>query len=106
MCVTDQKGLLGLRIRRLRQAKGQTQDELAENADVSQKHLGELERGRGNPSLKNLQRLADALGLSMGELFDMEQETKSDDALRAEIVVRLQTAKPEVLRVIHRALRP
>ena len=106
MCVDDRKGLLGLRIRRLRVAKGQTQDALAESAGVSPKHLGELERGRGNPSLKSLQSLANALGLSMDELFDMEQETKSDDALRAEIVMRLQTAKPEVLRVIHRALKP
>jgi hypothetical protein len=38
-------------------------------------------------------------------LFDVEQEGKSDDALRTEIIDRLQTAEPEVLRAIHRALK-
>ena len=106
MFVDNRKGLLGLRIRRLRDAKGHTQSELAEIAGVSPKHLGELERGRGNPSLKNLQGVAMALGLSLDELFDVEQEAKSDNALRAEIIKRLETAEPEVLRIIHRALKP
>jgi transcriptional regulator with XRE-family HTH domain len=106
MFIGNRSGLFGLRIRRLRAARGETQSELAANAGVSTKHLGELERGRGNPSLKNLQSLAVALGLSLSELFDIEQEDKSDDALRAEIVQRLRTAAPEVLRIIHRALKP
>ena len=106
MFVDNRSGLLGLRIRRLREARGQTQNELAESAGVSPKHLGELERGRGNPSLKSLQSLATALELSLNELFDMEQEEKSDDTLRAEIIERLHTTKSEVLRVVHRALKP
>ena len=86
--------------------KGWTQSELAAKADVSHKHLGELERGRGNPSLKSIQGLARALGLPLNDLFDMELEEKSDDILREEIIKRLQTAKTDVLRVIHRALKP
>lgn len=105
MCVEERNRLLGLRIRRLREARGQTQHGLAESAGVSPKHLGELERGRGNPSLKSLHSLAEALGLSLSEVFDMAQEEKSDDALRAEIITRLRTAKTEVLRLIHRALK-
>ena len=97
---------LGLRIRKLREFKGQTQNELAVIAGVSSKHLGELERGKGNPSLQSLHGLATALGLSLNELFDMEQEEKTDVVLRAEIAKRLQRAKPGVLRVIHRALKP
>jgi len=106
MFIDTPSRLIGLRIKRLREAQGQTQNDLAANADVSLKHLGELERGRGNPSLKSLQGLAGALGLSLNEFFDMEMEEKSNEALRAEIVQRLQTAKPEVLRIIHRALKP
>ena len=104
MFVDNRNRLLGQRIRRLREAKGQTQNELAASMGVSTKHFGELERGRGNPSLKSLQSLATALGLSMSELFDIEQEEKSDDSLREEIITRLHTARSEVLRVIHRAL--
>jgi transcriptional regulator with XRE-family HTH domain len=97
---------LGLRIRRLRELRGQTQQELAAIAGVSPKHLGELERGNGNPSLQSIHGLATALGLSLNELFDMEQEAKTDLVLRMEISKRLQRAKPGVLRVIHQALRP
>lgn len=106
MSVANRNKALALRIRRLREALGQTQNELAANAGVSPKHLGELERGRGNPSLRSLQGLASALGLSLNELFDMEQEEKSDDILRAEIIERLHIVKPDVLRVVHRALKP
>jgi XRE family aerobic/anaerobic benzoate catabolism transcriptional regulator len=106
MFVDNWNSLFGQRIRRLRDAKGQTQQALAESADISLKNFGEIERGRGNPSLKQLQGIATALGVSLSELFDTEQEEKPDDALRAEIITRLDTAKPEVLRVIHRALKP
>ena len=106
MCVNNRTKLIGLRIKRLREAQGWTQNDLAASANISLKHLGELERGRGNPSLKSLQGLTGALGLSLSELFEMDQEEKSDDALRTEIIKRLRTAKPEVLRVIHRALKP
>jgi len=105
MFVDNRNRLLGLKIRKLREAKGQTQNALAASADVSPKHLGELERGRGNPSLKSLQSLATALGLSLSELFDMELEEKSDDTLRMEIINRLHTAKPEVLRLIYQMLK-
>ena len=105
MPVDNPNELLGRRIRRLRQDMHQTQNELAASMGVSTKHFGELERGRGNPSLKSLQSLATALEISLSELFDIEQEEKSDTALREEIVNRLHTAKPEVLRAIHRALK-
>lgn len=106
MFADNRNSLLGVRVRRLRDAKGQTQNELAANAGVSLKHLGEIERGRGNPSLKSLQGLAEALGISLSELFDTEQEKKSDETLKAEIIARLDTAQEDVLRVLHRALKP
>ncbi|WP_408606695.1 helix-turn-helix domain-containing protein [Candidatus Desulfovibrio trichonymphae] len=47
-----------MRIRRLREVGGQMQDELAEKAKVSTKHLGEMERGRGKPSLRSIQNIS------------------------------------------------
>jgi transcriptional regulator with XRE-family HTH domain len=106
MFAEKEKKRLGLRIRRIRELQGWTQSELAAKADVSHKHLGELERGRGNPSLRSLQSLAVALHISLSELFDSEQEEKSDAALRSEIMQRLESAQVETLRRIHRALKP
>jgi transcriptional regulator with XRE-family HTH domain len=98
--------LLGVRIRRLREARGQTQYELAEHAEVSPKHLGELERGRGNPSLRSLLDISAVLGVSLCELFDFAQEEMDETDLREEIVRRLQYASIDILRLIHKSLTP
>ena len=98
--------LLGLRIKKLREAKERTQSDLAALTNLSLKNLGELERGRGNPSLKSLISLAHVPEVSLSELFDFELESKSDEALKAEACHRLQQAKPDVVKVIYRALKP
>ncbi|MDR0815923.1 MAG: helix-turn-helix domain-containing protein [Desulfovibrio sp.] len=103
MCINK---LLGLRIRRLREAGGQTQDELAEKAKVSTKHLGEMERGRGNPSLRSIQNISAVLGVSLRELFDFDLEEKTETMLQNEITHRLRHARIDVLRILHRALKP
>jgi transcriptional regulator with XRE-family HTH domain len=46
-----------------------TQEGLAERAGLSYKFLGEVERGAGNPTLETLQRISDALGVEIVELF-------------------------------------
>jgi transcriptional regulator with XRE-family HTH domain len=79
---------------------------LAERAEVSTKHLGELERGRGNPSLRSIANISAVLGVSLCDLFDYELEGKDENALRKEIVQRLQSAEIDVLRVVYRALKP
>lgn len=98
--------LLGLRIKRLREARAQTQSDLAGLTNLSLKNLGELERGRGNPSLKSLKSLAAILEVSLSELFDFELEPKPASTLKEEIYDRLHSAPPEVIRAIHRALKP
>lgn len=60
----------GRRIRALRVAAGMSQAKLAESADISLKYLGEIERGRANPTLVNIAALARALGLRLTEIFD------------------------------------
>ena len=97
--------LLGRKIKRLRHERGITQADLAEKADVSLKHLGEIERGRGNPTLKSLDNLSKSLGVALSDLFDFEGE-KSEDVLRKEVAARLNSADQSVLRLLHRALKP
>ena len=66
--------LLGRHIRSLRIAKGWTQQELGNQADVNYKFLGEIERGQQNPSFQILVKIADALGVELSELFKIDQE--------------------------------
>ncbi len=65
--------LFGRRLRGLRTLRNLTQEELGEKAGVSGKFIGQIERGSGNPSLKNLARLGQALGVELPDLVRFEE---------------------------------
>ena len=60
---------LGLRVRALRSRKGMTRKALALGADVSERHLANLELGSGNASILVLHQVAGALQCSLAELL-------------------------------------
>lgn len=57
----------GVLLQRWRNAKHLTQATLAEQAGTSSRHLSFLENGKAQPSVEMVQRLADALMLSMSD---------------------------------------
>ena len=60
---------LGMRIRYLRKSKDMTLESLSFESDVNRNYLGDMERGRRNPTLVILQRVAHGLGVTLEELF-------------------------------------
>jgi transcriptional regulator with XRE-family HTH domain len=62
--------LFGASIRRLREGRGWTQEQLAERAEMSVTYLGFIERGENVPTLTIILKLADALSVSPGRLVD------------------------------------
>lgn len=58
-----------MRIRKLRAEKGWSQERLAEQAGMHRTYLGGIEIAKRNPSLRNLIRLARALGVPLTTLF-------------------------------------
>ena len=56
-------------IRRIRLAKALTQHSLAIRSGVSQKHISQIERGKADPTLRVLSRIAVALGVPTAELI-------------------------------------
>ena len=61
---------LGITVRHLREAKGWTQVELADKAQVSQGLVSQLEAGmKKNPGALHVLRLAKALGTTVEELL-------------------------------------
>ncbi len=55
-------------LRRQREAKQDTQEKLAERAGLDATYISGIERGLRNPGIKNVAKLAKALGLTTAEL--------------------------------------
>lgn len=68
---------LALRIRSLRKTRALTRKSLSQLADVSERHLAQLESGEGNISILLLNRIATALNTSLAELFTSSSESSS-----------------------------
>ncbi len=80
----------GAVIRRLREARGLTQEELAERLFVSGKAVSKWETGHGFPDISLLEPLAGALGVSVIELLsgaDVRNGNRSSNMLRARCYV-------------------
>jgi XRE family aerobic/anaerobic benzoate catabolism transcriptional regulator len=60
---------VGTRVRELRNRRGMTRKMVAQEAEVSERHLAQLESGEGNISIRLLRRIAAALNISLAELF-------------------------------------
>jgi transcriptional regulator with XRE-family HTH domain len=59
---------LGQNVRTRREVRALTQEKLAEKAGLDPTYISGIERGLRNPGIKNVARLAKALGLSTAEL--------------------------------------
>lgn len=60
---------VGKRIHDLRMERKWTQQMLADHADIGQDHLSELERGKKEIGIKALERIAEALDVSLQQFF-------------------------------------
>lgn len=66
----DIRAILGANVRRLRLAIELSQEALADAAGIDRTYMSGIERGRRNPSLLVMQRLADALGVEVTSLVE------------------------------------
>jgi len=60
---------IGFNIRRMREERGLSQEKLGALADLHRAYVGQIERGEKNIGLKNLEKIAKALGLNVKELL-------------------------------------
>jgi transcriptional regulator with XRE-family HTH domain len=63
------EAIVGANIRRLRKAKGLTQEQLAHEAGMAMRYVAGVERGEENPSLRFLVKIAEALGTEPADLL-------------------------------------
>jgi transcriptional regulator with XRE-family HTH domain len=65
----DWRAILGKNVRRLRQQRKLTQEQLAFDAEIDLTYMGGIERGKRNPSLLVMARIADALRVPLVKLL-------------------------------------
>lgn len=90
--------LLGQRIRALRTTKGLSQEELAFRASISTNHLGQIERAIKNPTLDTINKIAQALEVSLPELLDFNtatQANETENVIINKILAQLSTTSLE-----------
>src|SRR5262245_60209955 len=67
---TDILTRFGRRVRALRTARGQSQETFADACGIDRTYISGIERGRRNVGLKNIEVIANALGVTLSELFE------------------------------------
>lgn len=60
---------IGKKIRALRSEKGFSQEALAFKCKLHRTYISDIERGIRNVSIKNIEKIAKAVGVSVGELM-------------------------------------
>ena len=65
----------GRHVRQIRLRRKESQEEVAHRAGIHVTYLSGIERGVRNPSLTSICALASGLGVSVGELFDFDDQS-------------------------------
>jgi transcriptional regulator with XRE-family HTH domain len=65
----DWRATLGRNVRKIRQQRRMTQEKLAFEAEIDLTYVGGIERGKRNPSLLVMARIAEALSVPLAKLI-------------------------------------
>ncbi|MDY8022177.1 helix-turn-helix transcriptional regulator [Paenibacillus polymyxa] len=84
--MTELRKQMGTRIRAIRNAKGLTQQKLADIASLDYRYIGALERGERNFSIDTLEKVLTALNVSISELMFSKEHMTKDETIRQEAV--------------------
>ena len=68
----DIRRRLGLNIKKLREAKGLSQEEFGFKADIHRTYVSDVERGSRNPTILVVEKFAKALNVTPGFLLDTD----------------------------------
>jgi len=86
---------LGKRVRAIREHRAVSRKQLARDANVSERYLGQLETGEGNVSVLLLRRIAAALNLTVLDLLVPERQDTVETRLFRRFLERVPTHRME-----------
>ena len=98
------KELIGARLKDIRGKKGETQEKLSELVGINPKYLSSIERGKENPTLNTVIKLAETLGVTLEEIFT-GIEIEDPKNRRPMIDELLDKANDEQLKLAYRVLK-
>jgi transcriptional regulator with XRE-family HTH domain len=94
---------IGRNIRQLRLLHGWSQEQLAERVDITEKHIGQLERGKVNVGVDRLTSVANELAVDVAELLRTPNDT---GGMTTYVITRQDLERiEEALRAIARVKR-
>lgn len=82
---------LGEKLKYFRESKKMSVYRLAQEADISQGHLSDLENGRNQPTIDTLKRLITPLGITLAEFFNEDNEISVLTEKEKELVALYRT---------------
>ena len=90
---TPEADLVGVRLRKSRRLLGLTLRAVAEDCEIYESYLSQIERSRSLASVPTLQRIVQRFGMTMGELF-------SEDGANEEPIGSSRSAIAELYSVV------
>jgi transcriptional regulator with XRE-family HTH domain len=79
--MTSLKQKFGKRVREIRKSKGITQEQIAELISIEPPNVSKMESGLHFPQPDKIEKIANALNVSIQELFDFEHIQKREDLI-------------------------
>lgn len=95
--MSDLTKTVGKNIKRYRQARGYTQEKLAEMAEVSINYISQLETGLKNPSLPMLEKIAKILDIYPRDLLTSDKEINKE---LKELLLLLKDKDPKHIKFV------
>lgn len=95
----------GGRVRELRKQRSLSQEALAARSGLHVTYIGQLERGKRNPSLESIEKIAKGLEIPLPELLCLPEDRSEKMVLRQKIVDLLAPEDVPTLKLIMRLLR-
>ncbi|NEW81089.1 MAG: helix-turn-helix transcriptional regulator [Mariniphaga sp.] len=72
----DVKINIGQRIRKLRETAAMSQKDLSYSADLDRSYIASVENGQRNISIVNIEKIANALGVTLKDFFNDDEFNK------------------------------
>ena len=98
--MSDNKKLLGKRIKELRRERNLTQEQLSELIGIETGSLSAIESGRHFPSMPTIEKIASVLNYDIAKFFNYNHLKSTEDKIKF-ITEKLDTLPSEIINIIY-----